>query len=246
MIEEFKNMKINRHCKKLSKRHIDEMQLLEENYLRNLNDFEEFWKNAKLEHREKCRQEEEQLLNNHHLEMTNTQKNLEEYFNKKVMKYSVEYLDLKKKELVMKKQERYLEAQQIKEICINLQKKEIEEFHKKNSESMKNKMIQLIRKLNLEMDTLRQKFQTEVDIMNKEKEKSLEILIQKYKNKKCDLSSKQANEKYLNDSTQINKLCIFIANIVLTQKVRNKSYKILSYSQMENKLKEISNSIRRK
>jgi hypothetical protein len=183
------------------------MQMFEENYLNELNQFEEFWKEKMQEHQDKCKKEEEDLLTNHHNEITNAQKILEEYYNKKIMKHTAEYLNLKKQESVMKKQERFLEAHQIKEQCIAMNKKETEEFYKKNNEAMKVKMLQLIKKCNQEMEVFRQKFQTEANMLNKEKEKIFEVLIQKYKNKKTDLNMKQSNEKYLNENTQINKYC---------------------------------------
>ncbi len=182
--------------------------MFEENYLNEINQFEEFWKEKMIEHQEKCRKEEEDLLMNHHNEITNFQKYLEEYYSKKIMKYSAEYLNLKKQESVMKKHERYIEANQIKEICLNMKKKETEEFCKKNNEAMKIKIMQIIKKCNLEMEVLRQRFKTEVEMMNKEKAKIFEVLVQKYKNNKTDLNMKQSNEKYLNDNTQVNKYCI--------------------------------------
>jgi len=86
-----------------------------------------------------------------------------------------------------------------------MEKKEIDEFNKKNYESIKNKMFQIIKKLNIEMEVLRQKIINERNMLIKEKDSLLEKLIQKYKNRKHDIVSKQTTEKFLSLNDNMKK-----------------------------------------
>ena len=93
----------------------------------------------------------------------------------------------------------------VKEICQNMEKKEIDEFNKKNYESIKNKMFQIIKRLNNEMEVLRQKINNERNMLIKDKDSLLEKLIQKYKNRKHDIMSKQTTEKFLSFNENMKK-----------------------------------------
>lgn len=81
------------------------MRNLEDNYNKELGDFNEEWDNKFMTLQEKARKMEEALMEKHKREMEELINNLDAKLPKQV-KFSKEYLDLKQSEMNLVKQER--------------------------------------------------------------------------------------------------------------------------------------------
>jgi hypothetical protein len=200
-ITELKTQLSTRQSQKLNTRHTEELKFLEEQYLRELKEHDDYWKDINKAFDEKCKKEENELAALHKGEFGSTQNQLEETMNKKVIKHSTVYLDLKKRESKMKLLERYVEAQDIKNFLNGMAKREYEEFYKTNYEIIKARLETLVKKLDNERSLLKRKQSVELEFLIKQRDDSLQLLIQKYKNKKSDIMTKQTNEKYIQENT---------------------------------------------
>lgn len=70
---------------------------------------------------------------------------------------------------------------------------------------MRNKTDQLFTKQNLEKNALKQKLDTEYEIMKKQKDDEMAVIILKFKNRKMDLESQQKHEKTLTENENLFK-----------------------------------------
>jgi hypothetical protein len=100
---------------------------------------------------------------------------------------------------------RFIEAHLIKTKCDAMERAELEKHNKDRNEKFKNKTDQLNQKHNLERSALKQKLDTEYDMMRKQKEDETIKITLKYKNRKMDLELQQKQEKNLTDNENMLK-----------------------------------------
>jgi hypothetical protein len=86
-------------------------------------------------------------------------------------------------------------------MCDGIAKREYDEFYRTNSEIVRGRLETLVKKLENERALLKRKQSLEFDFIVKQREESLQLVIQKYKNKKSDVMTKQNNEKYIQENT---------------------------------------------
>ena len=107
-IEDLKKLLSSKQIKKIESDHNEEINFLKQNYEKEIQSFEEFWKQKFENFEEISKKEENALTAEHEKTIIITQKNLEENNCKKIIKHSVEYLNLKKTEAYLKKQDKYI------------------------------------------------------------------------------------------------------------------------------------------
>lgn len=88
----------------LTYQHMTEMKNLEDNYVTEVNEFNEEWDNRFMTFQEKARKHEEMLMEKHKTEMEELLDNLAKL--PRLVKFSKEYLDLKQSETNLVKQQR--------------------------------------------------------------------------------------------------------------------------------------------
>lgn len=202
---QIEEMKINSEDQKkrdLVSHHYEELKQLEKSYNKEILDFHNQWVERMNNFKEKGRNEEILLQQSH-------QKECEEllvYFESnlpKSFKHSSAYLNLKQIEAGLVRQERFIEAHQVRDKADKIAKEEEERFHKQRNETIKRKFDLLIKKQNLERQKLEEKIDNEVELEEKLKETELEKIVLKYKNKKLELDHQQKQEKNLNDNVNL-------------------------------------------
>jgi hypothetical protein len=203
-INEIKSLLSGQKKKDLSVQHIEEIKILENTYNRELYEFNEFWEKKIDLFNEKAKANEETLALKQRKELEELISTLEQKLPKTV-KFSKEYLDLKQSEFNLVKQERYVEAHQIKTKCDIMESKETEKYHKERNEKIRNKSEQLAAKQFLEKNALKQKLDKEFDELKKEKESELEKIFHKFKNRRLDLELQQKHEKVLSENVNLLK-----------------------------------------
>jgi hypothetical protein len=203
-INELKDNLTDQKKRDLNYQHIQEMQNLENNYNNEIFDSNKKWENIFNEFNNKAADLESGLFKKHKNEMEGLLNNLENKLPKQT-KYSKEFLDLKQSEMGLVKQERYVEAHFIKLKCDAMEKSENEKYNKERNDKIKIKVDQLIYKQNLEKNALKQKLDTEYEMMKKMKEDENHKIYIKFKNRKADLEAQHKQEKFLRENENMLK-----------------------------------------
>jgi hypothetical protein len=100
---------------------------------------------------------------------------------------------------------RYVEAHFVKVKADNLQKIETDKYFMERNDKIRAKSEALASKQMLERNALKQKYETEYEMLKKEKEDEGLKLISKFKKKKLDLEMQQKQEKNLNENENLMK-----------------------------------------
>ena len=178
-----------------------ERQDLENDYETERRELEEKWDKKIQEFVEQGKKMEEELVEAHN-------KKMEEYIttlttNYPRIKYSPEYLNGRVQENKLAKQERYQEAAARKKINDQLQEQENEKYEFERSENINKNAEALGIKQEQDLNVVRAKLARNYDLLVSHKEKDLDRLDNKYKNKKQELVGLQ--NRLLNISSNVNK-----------------------------------------
>lgn len=103
-----------------------------------------------------------------------------------------------------------MEAHKIKLKADMYQRAEEDRFNMEKNQKIKHKIEKLNKKQILEKNALREKLNTEYEMLKREKESDLEKLIHKYKNRRLELESQQRQEKLLTENDSLMKASKFI------------------------------------
>lgn len=110
-------------------------------------------------------------------------------------KFSSEWLKCKDAERKLIKQEDYLQANVMKKKAEALEKKERLEYSRQKEFSLKIRTTDLKSKQDLEKENFKKKIKLELEIFERQKLKSFEELIHRYKNRRLELEMSQKQEK---------------------------------------------------
>ena len=178
-----------------------ERQDLENDYETERKELEEKWDKKIQDFVEQGKKMEEELVEAHN-------KKMEEYIttlttNYPRIKYSSEYLNGRVQENKLAKQERYKEAAARKKINDQLQEQENEKYEFERSENINKNAESLGLKQEQDLNVVRARLARNYDLLVSHKEKDLDRLDNKYKNKKQELIGLQ--NRLLNISANVNK-----------------------------------------
>ena len=178
-----------------------ERQDLENDYETERKELEEKWDKKIQDFVEQGKKMEEELVEAHN-------KKMEEYIttlttNYPRIKYSTEYLNGRVQENKLAKQERYKEAAARKKINDQLQEQENEKYEFERSENINKNAESLGLKQEQDLNVVRARLARNYDLLVSHKEKDLDRLDNKYKNKKQELVGLQ--NRLLNISANVNK-----------------------------------------
>jgi len=192
------------------------LKALEEKFLKEDEDLGQNWDSKIKEYEEKSHKMEEELDIRHKSEMEALVKSLEQSLTTN-MKFPPEYLNLRRSEILLAKQQRFKEADFAKNKRLAIEKTEIEKFNKSKNNKCQGKLEKLAKKQNLEKNAMRKKIESTIEIMQKEKKHNSDNLFHKYRNTKQELELQQSQESLLiNNDNLMKKRCT-------TGKMPNKS-----------------------
>ena len=178
-----------------------ERQDLENDYETERKELEEKWDKKIQDFVEQGKKMEEELVEAHN-------KKMEEYIttlttNYPRIKYSPEYLNGRVQENKLAKQERYKEAAARKKINDQLQEQENEKYELERNENINKNAETLGLKQEQDLNVVRARLARNYDLLVSHKEKDLDRLDNKFKNKKQELVGLQ--NRLLNISSNVNK-----------------------------------------
>ena len=137
--------------------------------------------------------------------MTNLYEFLEEKLPKNVM-FSKQYLETKNMSENLVKCGKFKDAASMKKKLTDIEKQDTEKFNKDKYEKIKSESIKTANKHMNEKLTLKRKIDIEFEILKKERQKNLETLLLKYKNRKLELEKQQRQElTYLENENLLKK-----------------------------------------
>ena len=182
---------------------VKERQILEGDYETERKELEEKWDKKIQEFVEEGKKQEKELVETHN-------KKMEEYISKLTseyprIKYSTEYLNGRVQENKLAKQERYKEAAQKKTTNDKMQQKENEKYEEERSENINKNAETLGVKQEQDLNVLRARLARIYDLLVSKKDKALETLNNKYKNKKQELIGKQNIQTNISNNVNIDR-----------------------------------------
>lgn len=178
-----------------------ERQDLENDYESERRELEDKWDKKIQEFVEQGKKMEEELVELHNQKMEEYVTTLTKNYPR--IKYSPEYLNGRVQENKLAKQERYKEAAARKKINDELQEQENEKYEYERSENINKNAESLGIKQEQDLNVLRARLARNYDLLVSNKEKDLDRLDNKYKNKKQELIGLQ--NRLINISSNVNK-----------------------------------------
>lgn len=209
-IEELKKQLKIKKRKDLEFQHMSEVENLEQTYRQEVEEYNAEWDAKFRELEERSRIFEEQLNEKHAKEMEELYAFLEQKLPKNV-KFSREFLELKNQEMNLVKLQKFKEAAVIQKKIEALEKKDSEKWNKEKNDKIKSQTVKTAQKHLIEKNAMKKKIEIELEVMKKEKDYGLEIIVHKYKNRKFDLEKQQKQEKLLNENANLLKASKFIS-----------------------------------
>lgn len=182
--------------KELNEQHKLEYSNLEEHMMLELEDFNKYWDDKMNDYEQKTNAIEDLINQRHQKETKDLQTEMETYIPK--IKPNHEYNQLKMTEVRLKKLDRFLEAEEIKLKCEQIEKRETERLHQEKNDIFKMKATRLEKKHLNEISVARRKLQDEYNIMANQREKEYDKLMIKFKTRKIELDLQQKHEKNMN------------------------------------------------
>ena len=204
--EKIKNMKKNSNTQKVGELHesqIKERQALEGDYETERKELEEKWEKKIQEFVDDGKKQEKELVETHN-------KKMEEYISKLTseyprIKYSSEYLNGRVQENKLAKQERYKEAAKMKAINDKRQQQENEKYEQERNENINKNAETLGIKQEQDLNVLRARLARIYDKLITKKDKDLERLNNKFKNKKQELIGVQVRKMNISNNTNADR-----------------------------------------
>jgi len=194
--EEFLEMKKN----EVKDQHKLEYANLEENMMLELEDFNTFWGDRLKDFDEKAKQIESLINIRHKEEYHSLLEEMRVYIPK--IKPNHDYNTLKMTEIRLKKIDKFVEAEDLKQACEKIERQEAERLQQEKNDIFKEKALRLDKKHENEMNVALRKLQDEYNIIINQKEKEYAKLMNKFKTRKIELDLQQKHEK--NENRNLN------------------------------------------
>ena len=221
-INEIKNSSLYRKSQTLTETQEKQNEGLFEAFNIELHDLVEFWDNKIQDFIEKGKQAETELNEYHNQQMEELINNLTNKYP--AIKYSKEYLENKSIEINLAKQERFKEAHYYRVKCDKLEEKENAKYERDRNAHIQLKAEILGNKQANEKKCLRERNETQLDLLINQKNNELNKLSQKYKNIKNELDYFHKKQKIgKNNQSNILKNPIERINTLIMQKTKSKS-----------------------
>ena len=192
-IKQYKSTVIEQQKREFTKRKKEDQDDFEKNYGEELAQFNERWAKKEEELKLFLDQKEKELIKN--------QKNVLNYYlsgnsetNTK-QKISPNYLNMKKVEMTLVKQERFLEAEQMKQKAERLLKEENRLMEIENQKKIKKQIELLVKRQKEELAKFKDDKNKQIYMIQKDKNKEYDMIINKYRTIKVEMMLRQKNEE---------------------------------------------------
>ena len=192
-IKEYKNNALEQQKREFAKRKQADQDEFEKNYGEELAQFNERWAKKEEELKSLLDQREKDLIKNQRNELNyyingNAEKNLKQ-------KITPNYLDMKKIEMTLVKQERFLEAEQMKQKAEKLLKEENHIMEIENQKRIKKQIEMLKKKQKEELAKFIDDKNKQIYMIQKDKNKEFDMLINKYRTIKVEIMLRQKDDE---------------------------------------------------
>ncbi len=192
-IKRYKNNVLEQQKLEFSKRKQADQESFEKNYGEELAQFNERW--AKKE------EELKSFLDKKERELIKNQKNELNYYisgsaeNNTKQKISPNYLNMKKVEMTLVKQERFLEAEQMKQKAEKLLKEENRLLEIQNQKKLKKKIELLMKRQKEELAKFKDDKDKQIYLIQRDKNKEFDMIINKYRTIKVEMMLRQKDDE---------------------------------------------------
>ena len=192
-INNYKTIQLKKQQRLFAQRQEAEQDNFEKTYSAELFQFKERWSQKEEELKQMLKQKKLELINRQKIELRDFINNIGERDMKQ--KITPNYLNLKKVEMTLVKQERFLEAEQIKHQAEKLLKKENDLMEMEYQQKIK-KQIELFKKRQKEeLVKSNEDNKKQIYLLQKDKNKEYDMIINKYRTFKVEMMLRQKDEE---------------------------------------------------
>ena len=192
-IKQYKTTVIEQQKREFTKRKQVDQDDFEKNYAEELAQFNERWAKKEEELKVFLNEKEKELIKNQKNELNyyisgNAERNIKQ-------KISPNYLNMKKVEMTLVKQERFLEAEQMKINAERLLKEENRLMEIENQKKIKKKIELLKKRQKEELAKFKDDKNKQIYMIQKDKNKEYDMIINKYRTIKVEIMLRQKDEE---------------------------------------------------
>lgn len=192
-IKKYKNTILDQQKIEFTKRKQAEQESFDKNYSEEIAQFNERWAKKEEELKMILDQREKELIKNQKNEINYYLSGADERNAKQ--KISPNYLNMKKVEMTLVKQERFLEAEQMKQKAEKLLKEENRLLEIQNQKKMKKKIEILMKRHKEDLTKFKDDKAKQLYLIQKEKNREYDMIVNKYRTIKVEMTLRQKDDE---------------------------------------------------
>ena len=192
-IKKYKNTVLDQQKIEFTKRKQAEQESFDKNYSEEIAQFNERWAKKEEELKMFLDQREKELIKNQKNEINYYLSGADERNAKQ--KISPNYLNMKKVEMTLVKQERFLEAEQMKQKAEKLLKEENRLLEIQNQKKMKKKIEILMKRHKEDLNKFKDDKAKQLYLIQKEKNREYDMIVNKYRTIKVEMTLRQKDDE---------------------------------------------------
>ena len=192
-INNYKTTQLKKQQRLFAQRQEAEQDNFEKTYSAELFQFKERWSKKEEELKQMLKQKKLELKNRQKIELRDFINNIGERDMKQ--KITPNYLNLKKVEMTLVKQERFLEAEQIKHQAEKLLKKENDLMEMEYQQKIKKQIEMFKRRQKEELIKSNEDNKKQIYLIQKDKNREYDMIINKYRTFKVEMMLRQKDEE---------------------------------------------------
>ena len=192
-IKKYKNTVLDQQKIEFTKRKQAEQESFDKNYSEEIAQFNERWAKKEEELKMFLDQREKELIKNQKNEINYYLSGADERNAKQ--KISPNYLNMKKVEMTLVKQERFLEAEQMKQKAEKLLKEENRLLEIQNQKKMKKKIEILMKRHKEDLTKFKDEKAKQLYLIQKEKNREYDMIVNKYRTIKVEMMLRQKDDE---------------------------------------------------
>ena len=192
-INNYKTIQLKKQQRLFAQRQEAEQDNFEKTYSAELFQFNERWSKKEEELKQMLKQKKLELINRQKIELRDFLNNIGERDMKQ--KITPNYLNLKKVEMTLVKQERFLEAEQIKHQAEKLLKKENDLMEMEYQQKIKKQIEMFKKRQKEELIKSNEDNKKQIYLLQKDKNKEYDMIINKYRTFKVEMMLRQKDEE---------------------------------------------------
>ena len=192
-INNYKTIQLKKQQRLFAQRQEAEQDNFEKTFSAELFQFKERWSKKEEELKQMLKQKKLELKNRQKIELRDFINNIGERDMKQ--KITPNYLNLKKVEMTLVKQERFLEAEQIKHQAEKLLKKENDLMEMEYQQKIKKQIEMFKRRQKEELIKSNEDNKKQIYLIQKDKNREYDMIINKYRTFKVEMMLRQKDEE---------------------------------------------------